>query len=72
MRQAVTVSLSPPLRQSLDAICAQDGLTRSDVVQRVLRQWVIGRELELARREVMPYAEAAGLLTDDDVYLAVS
>lgn len=72
MRQAVTVSLPESLGSKVDAICRADGVSRSELVQEALRRLVRARELEEVRRSLMPYAEAAGLVTDDDMFREIS
>ncbi len=72
MRQNLSVSLAEPLARQLEAVCSADGCTRSEVVQRALRDWLFRRELELLRARAIPYAEAEGFVTDEDVFRAVS
>ena len=69
---AVTIRLEPQLQKLLDQVCKQSGRTRSDVLREaLLRQLSISR-FEQLRRQVMPFAEARGYLTDEDVNKAIS
>ncbi len=72
MRQNLSISLAEPLAAQLEAACRVDGCTRSEVVQRALRDWLFRRELEATRAALMPYAEAAGFVTDEDVFRSIS
>lgn len=72
MRQNLSISLAEPLAHQLESACRMDGLTRSEVVQRALRDWLFRRELATTRAALVPYAEAAGFVTDEDVFQAVS
>ncbi len=69
---AITIRLDPELERQLDSICAQTGRTRSDVVRDALRRQLALLRFEQLRRQVMPFAEARGYLTDEDVARDVS
>ncbi len=68
---AVTIRIEPDLQKLLDKVCKQSGRTRSDIVRDSLK-----RQLSILRfeqlRQVLPFAEARGYLTDEDVNKAVS
>ena len=68
----VTFRIEPDLQKLLDKVCKQSGRTRSDIVRDLLmRQLSIIRFKQLCRR-VLPFAEARGYLTDEDVNKALS
>jgi metal-responsive CopG/Arc/MetJ family transcriptional regulator len=67
MRQTVAVSLPSELTERLDAVAAEEGTSRSEIVRDALRRYLALRQFQRVRESVVPFAEAAGLLTDDDV-----
>jgi predicted transcriptional regulator len=69
---AVTIRIEPDLQKLLDKVCKQSGRTRSDVVRDSLKRQLSIIRFEQLRRQVMPFAEARGYLTDEDVNKAVS
>ena len=69
---AVTIRLEPDLQKLLDKVCKQSGRTRSDIVRDSLKRQLSIIRFEQLRREVLPFAEARGYLTDEDVNKAVS
>ena len=69
---AVTIRLDRDLQRQLDRICKQSGRTRSDVVRDALRRQLALLQFEQLRRRVLPFAEARGYLTDEDVADEVS
>ncbi len=69
---AVTIRLDSKLQRELDRICKRMGKTRSELVRDALRRQLALLQFEEARRRLMPYAEAQGLLTDEDVFRDVS
>jgi len=68
----VTIRLDDRLQKELDRLCRQLGRTRSDVVRDALRRQLSLARFERNRRRLLPYAEAAGYLTDEDVFRDVS
>lgn len=71
-RNALTIRLDPDLEKLLDKLCRQTGRTRSDLVRDALRRQLGLLRFEQLRRQVMPFAEARGYLTDEDVARDVS
>ena len=71
-QEAVTVRLDNDLKPLLDEVCRRLGRTRSEVVREALRRHLAQLRFERLRRRVMPFAEARGYLTDEDVFKHVS
>jgi len=69
---ALTIRLDPDLDRQLDRLCAATGRTRSDVVRDALRRQLALLQFERLRRRLVPFAEARGYLTDEDVFRDVS
>jgi len=69
---AVTIRIEPDLQKLLDKVCKQSGRTRIDVVRDSLKRQLSIIRFEHLRRQVLPFAEARGYLTDEDVNKAVS
>ncbi len=71
-RQVVTVRLDDELKPLLDTLCKRSGKSRSEIVRDALRRHLMILQFEQLRRKVMPFAEARGYLTDEDVFRAIS
>jgi predicted transcriptional regulator len=69
---AVTVRLDDDLEPLLDEVCRRSGRTRSEVIREALRRHLAQLRFEQLRRRVMPFAEARGYMTDEDVFNKVS
>jgi len=69
---AVTIRLEPDLEKLLDRLCRETGRTRSDLVREALRRHLSLLRFEQLRRKTLPFAEARGYLTDEDVFRDVS
>ncbi len=72
MRESLSISLPPELREEVDRHSEAAGVTRSDVVREALREYLFVRRFRALREEFLAYGEAAGLHTDDVVFREVS
>lgn len=72
MRNAVTIRLDQDLDRMLDEFCRRSKRKRSEVVRDALRRQLSLMTFEQLRHKAMPFAEARGFLTDEDVFKAVS
>ena len=72
MNNAITIRLDEDLQRRLDSVCDRSGRTRSDVVRDAIKRQVSIIQFEQLRRDVLPFAEARGYLTDEDVINNVS
>ena len=68
----ITIRIPDKLRKDLKLLCRKQNRPVSDVVRESLRRYVVQEELHQVRQRLRPYAEAKGILTDDDVFKAVS
>lgn len=71
-----TATLSIRLDEDLDRLLGkasrQTGRSRSEVAREALRRQLRLTQFEAIRRRMMPFAEARGFLTDEDVFARVS
>jgi predicted transcriptional regulator len=72
MKGMVTIRLDRELERMLDKFCRRSKRKRSDVVRDALRRQLFLLMFEQLRHKAMPFAEARGYLTDEDVFKAVS
>jgi metal-responsive CopG/Arc/MetJ family transcriptional regulator len=71
-RSCINVRLSDNLLGLLDEVRQDSGQTRSEIMREALRRHLALRRFEGLRRQIVPYAEARGFLTDEDVFKVVS
>lgn len=72
MEQTVTFRIEKTMARLLDDVARGDQKPRSEVVREALRRYLAVRRFERLRRRILPFAEAAGFLTDEDVFRKVS
>ena len=69
---AFTIRLDPDLERQLGRMAAATGRSRSDLARDALRRQLALLQFEQLRRRIVPFAEARGYLTDEDVFRDVS
>lgn len=72
MRETISISLPPQVREELDEVTRTEGVSRSDLVREALRDYLFVRRFRRLRAELVPYAEAQGIHTDEDVFERLS
>ena len=72
MNQTLTIRIPDELREELQEISRAEGKPVSDLVRESLRKYIAIYRFRKLRNMVLPFAEAQGILTDEDVYKVVS
>ena len=68
----LTIRLDEKLERALERLAKTTGRSKSELAREAIkRQIAVARFREL-RRRTLPFAEAQGLLTDEDVFKALS
>jgi len=68
----LTIRLDRDLEKLLIKASRRSGRTRSEVAREALRRQLRISQFEMLRQRLMPFAEARGYLTDEDVFADVS
>lgn len=73
MKTAIlTIRLDSDLEKLLEKASRRAHKTRSEVAREALRRQLRLTQFESLRRRIMPFAEARGFLTDEDVFTEIS
>jgi Arc/MetJ-type ribon-helix-helix transcriptional regulator len=72
MKETITVRLDKEVGRLLARVVKLSGRSQSDVVRDALRRQLTIDLFEKMRNRVAPFAEAQGLLTDEDIFKLVS
>ncbi len=72
INHSLTIRLDEDLDRELQAACGEAGRSRGAIVRDALRRQLQPMRFERLRRQALPFGEAAGWLTDEDVFPAVS
>ena len=68
----LTIRLDDDLDKLLTKATRQSGRNRSEVARDALRRQLRISQFDALRQKIMPFAEARGYLTDEDVFADVS
>ena len=68
----MTIRISDELREELQEISKAERKPVSDLVRESLQRYIAVYRFRKLRNMVLPFAEAQGILTDEDVYKIVS
>ena len=68
----LTIRLDDNLEKLLQQVCNDSGKTRSEIAREALQRQLKLLQFEALRKKAMPFAEARGYLTDEDIFSKVS
>ena len=68
----LTIRLPESLKTDLDEMSRDENKAISDIVRESLRRYIAIEKFRAVRRRILPFAEAQGFLTDEDVFKVLS
>ena len=68
----LTLRLDKELNDMLARVSKKSGKNRSEVAREALRRQLRLQQFEELRKRIMPFAEARGYLTDEDIFSDIS
>lgn len=68
MNRVLNIRISDGIREELMALSKEEHVPFSSLVRESLREYLAVRRFRRLRGKVLPFAEAQGLLTDEDVF----
>lgn len=66
-----SVQLKPSIARMLEAY-AKRGISKSEIINHALREYLLEKEFAAIRNRLVPFAQAQGLYTDEDVDRALA
>lgn len=72
MDKTISIRLDEQLNTLLDKASRQSGRPKSELVRDAIRRQLAIHSFQQIRKRILPFAEAQGLLTDDDVWRDIS
>lgn len=72
MNKSVTIDIDEKLNIDLEELARQTGISPKEIIQEALKRrlWVL--KFNRLREECVPFGQAAGYLTDEDVFRDIS
>ena len=72
MRQTITISLPKKIKKEIDALTAQEGISRSDLIRQSIKDYLFVHRFRALRGQLVSKAKTQGVYTDQDVFDRVS
>jgi len=72
MKDTITIRLPEKLQKELDAVVSEEHVSRSEVIRVAIERYLALKRYRQLRKKTLPFAEAQGLLTDEDIFKAIS
>ena len=72
MGDTITIRLSKKLQKELNVVTKTEKASKSEVVREAVTRYLAVKRFQQLRKQVLPFAEAEGLLTDEDIFKAIS
>mgnify|MGYP000055857975 CR=1 FL=1 len=72
MGDAITIRLPKKMQKELDLISKEEKMSKSEIVREAIAQYLTIKRFQQLRKKVLPFAEAEGLLTDEDIFKFIS
>ncbi len=66
-----SIRIPDPLDNEIAALMST-GMTRSEIIRIALKQYIAREKFRRLRSKLIPYAEAQGIYTDEDVFDVIS
>jgi predicted transcriptional regulator len=68
----LTIRLPNDLKSDLQKLSREQNKPVSDIVRESIRRYVAVEKFRALRKKALPFAEAQGFLTDEDIFKAIS
>jgi metal-responsive CopG/Arc/MetJ family transcriptional regulator len=72
MSDTITIRLPKKLQRELNSATKSEKTSKSEIIREAIARYLAVRRFKQLRKQVLPFAEAEGLLTDEDIFKAIS
>ncbi|MEF9437375.1 MAG: ribbon-helix-helix domain-containing protein [Candidatus Mariimomonas ferrooxydans] len=72
MKDTITIRLPEKLQKKLEMVVKDEKISKSEVIREAIGRYLAVKRFQQLRKKVLPFAEAQGLITDDDIFKTVS
>lgn len=72
MEKPLTIRLPLKMRRELEKLSREKHYPLSDLVRESLQRYLAAERFQVLRKKIVPFAEAQGYLTDEDIFKALS
>jgi len=72
MDNVIAVRIPEELQRKLRKVCQKNGISISELIREALKRMISIYHFRYLRKKSLPFAEAQGILTDEDVFKLIS
>lgn len=72
MRDTITIRLPEKLQRDLARVVKAEKASKSDVIREAIGRYIALKRFQQLRKRALPFAEAEGLVTDEDIFKVIS
>jgi metal-responsive CopG/Arc/MetJ family transcriptional regulator len=72
MTDTITIRLPEKLQKELARVVKAEKTSKSEIIRDAVARYLAVKRFQQLRNQVLPFAEARGLLTDEDIFKSVS
>lgn len=72
MSDTITIRLPKKLQKELNVVTKIEKTSKSEVVREAVSRYLAVKRFQQLRKQALPFAESEGLLTDEDIFKAIS
>jgi metal-responsive CopG/Arc/MetJ family transcriptional regulator len=72
MKNTITIRLPDKIQKELDQVVKTEKASKSEIIRNAIERYLAIKRFQQLRKKVLPFAEAEGLLTDEDIFKAIS
>lgn len=72
MTETITIRLHKKIQEELEKVVRKEKTSKSEVIREAIARYLAVKRFQQLRKQVLPFAEAQGLLTDEDVFKVIS
>lgn len=72
MKKSITIHFPEKLRKEVDAVVNKEHSSRSAIIREAIERYIAVKRFRKLSMKTLPFAEAQGLLTDRDVFKALT
>ena len=72
MKDTITIRLPEKIQKELEAVVKIENTSKSEIIREAISRYLASKRFQQLRKKVLPFAEAQGLITDEDIFKAIS
>ena len=72
LKSTITIRLPDKVQKELDKVVKAEKTSKSEVIREAVERYLAIKRFHQLRKRVLPFAEAQGLLTDEDIFNSIS